>query len=140
MTDILDEWGGDLGTLLHASRWGFDYEGIVYRLHNDPQFALEMRVCKEWRIPHSQFLSWEPEDQAKALAHYVFEARRCTACGVHPEDWPDPTVPVFEATSDVCPGCAELDRYQRYVKERTENAPPSMMDGVKTYLKKVGDG
>lgn len=138
MTDTLDGWGGDVPTLLHALRWGFDYESIVYRLHHDPQFALEMRVCKEWRIPHSEFLSWEPEDQSKALAFYVYEAQRCASCGVHPEDWPDHNEPVYEAEAHFCPGCAELERFKRWLHDKTEKAPASASDGITATLKKTG--
>lgn len=136
----LEEWAGiDLMTLLHAVRWGFDYDAIAYRLQNDRQFAMEMRLCKEWQIPHSRFLSWTPEDQAKALAHMAYEAQRCPGCGIHPTDWPDPDEPVFEATTKVCPGCAELDRFGRWAKERAEDASDDAFDGVKTFLRRVGE-
>lgn len=131
----------ELPTLLHMVRWGFDYEKIVYRLRSDPQFAIEMRVCKEWRIPHSEFLSWAVEDQEKALGHFVYEGQRCGNCGIHPDDWPDPDEPVFEATTRVCPGCAELDRFGRWAKERSEdgNASKDAFDGVKTYLRRLDE-
>lgn len=142
MTDLaaLDEWVGDYPTLLHRTRWTFDIEAIAYRLKVDPQFAIEMRLCKEWQIPHSQFLSWDEEDQAKALGYFYHEAQRCAACGIHPDDWPDPAEPLFEAVAETCPGCAELDRYKRWQEEQMENAPKSAMDGVRSHLRRVADG
>lgn len=134
---LLDAWGADLPTLQHVTRWGFDLDAIAYRLRQDQQFALEMRLCKEWRIPHSEFLSWTPEDQAKALGHYVFEAQRCDSCGIHPTDWPDPDEPDFEVATRVCPGCAELDRWNRWVHEQMEStSTKDAADGVKPYLKR----
>lgn len=136
---LLDEWDGtEVSTILHVCRWGFDYDAIAYRLQHDRQFAMEMRLCKEWRIPHSEFLSWCDEDQSKALAHMAFEAHRCAQCGIHPTDWPDPDEPTFEAVVKVCPGCAELDRWQRWAKERSEDEKANdAFDGVKPYLTRV---
>jgi hypothetical protein len=138
---LLEQWEGvELPTLLHALRWGVNYEDIAYRLQHDGQFAIEMRLCKEWRIPHSEFLSWDEEDQAKALGHFVYEAQRCGQCGIHPTDWPDPDEPVFEAAVKVCPGCAEMDRFGRWMKEKAEDEKANdALDGVKPYLKKVGE-
>jgi hypothetical protein len=135
-----DLWAlDDLPSLFHLARWGFDYEGIVHRLRNDDQFALEMRLCNEWHMPHSVFLDWEPEDQANALAAFAYETRRCGRCGIHPMDWPDPMVPEFDAILEVCPGCAETDRYQRHITEQQERMPKSAGDGVRIALKRRGD-
>ncbi len=126
----------DLPRLLHQSRWNFDYEGIVHRLRHDDLFAAQMRLCNEWHMPHSEFLKWKPQDQANALAYFAHEARRCRQCGIHPDDWPDPEVPLFDAVLEVCPGCAETDRYQRHITDQAERMPKSAADGVRIALKK----
>jgi len=126
-----------LSDLFHASRWGFSYEGIVHRLRNDDLFAAQMRLCNEWHMPLSEFLDrFTPEDQANALAYHAHETRRCKSCGIHPDDWPDPEVPMFDAVLEVCPGCAETDRYQRHITEQQERMPKSASDGVRIVLKK----
>ena len=132
----LDDWGAPLSVLIHATRWTIPYDEIVHRLRQDGQFALEMRLCNEWHIPHSEFLKWAVEDQNKALAFFAYERQRCGSCGVHPMDWPDPTEPVFDAVAETCPGCAETDRYQRYLQEQAERLPKSAADGVRVVLKK----
>lgn len=139
---LVEHWGNaEVPTVLHAVRWGIDIDAIAYRLQNDPQFAAEMRLCKEWRIPHSEFLGWSTEDQKKALGHFFYEALRCGSCGIHPTDWPDPDEPVFEATSLFCPGCYELERFNRWAKEQAESSgAKDAMDGQKPYLKRRDDG
>jgi hypothetical protein len=141
LSEVLDQWAGiEAPVLLHALRWGFDYEAIAYRLRHDGQFAMEMRLCKEWKIPHSQFLKWKPQDQAKALGHMVFEAQRCSECGIHPNDWPDPDEPDWEVAVKVCPGCDVMAKWQRWANERAEDAgSKDAADGVKPYLRRRED-
>lgn len=137
---LLDDWGSDLATLCHTARWGFDLEAISYRLAQDGQFAIEMRLCKDWRIPHSTFLSWTAEDQAKALAHMIHEAQRCSECGIHPNDWPDPEEPDWEVAVKVCPGCEVMAKWQRWAQETAEaTGSKDAADGVKPYLRRRED-
>ncbi len=133
-----DTWlNVDAVTFAHWTRWLYDQEAIVYRLQNDPLFSMQMRLCNEWKMPLSEFLEWGEEDQANALAYFYYEARRCTSCGLHPDDWSDPSEPKYQAQTMVCPGCAELDRHQRWMKEQSETMPASASDGVKSFLKKT---
>lgn len=46
-----------------------------------------MAVAAEYRIPHSQFLSWSEPDRDKAIWHYIRERSRCSECGTRPEEW-----------------------------------------------------
>lgn len=132
-----DSWTlADLPALLHEARWPIDYEAIVFRLQNDDRFAAEMRLCHEWKMPHSVFEKWADADQDKALAYFAHEAIRCHRCGIHPDDWPDPTEPLFDAILETCPGCAETDRFQRHIQEQAERMPKSAQDGVRIVLKK----
>lgn len=135
----LEDWGADVTVLLHAARWSLPYEGIVYRIRQDQQFALEMRLCNDWHIPHSKFLKWDREDQEKALAQFAYERQRCTNCGIHPDDWPDHTIPMFDAVAETCPGCAERARYERYLAEQAEKMPKSATDGLRVVLKRRDD-
>jgi hypothetical protein len=128
----------EVPTVLHAVRWGVDADAIAYRLQSDPQFAAEMRLCKDWRIPHSEFLGWSVQDQQKALGHFFYEAQRCGQCGIHPTDWPNPDEPTFEATALFCPGCHELERFNRWAKQQAEDShSQDALDGQKPYLKRT---
>jgi hypothetical protein len=129
---------GSMPAFLHAIRWGIDFDAIWWRLRHDERFAMEMRVCKEWRIPHSEFLGWGIEDQKKALGHFFYEALRCSQCGIHPTDWPNPDEPTFEATALFCPGCHELERFNRWAKQQAEDShSQDALDGQKPYLKRT---
>lgn len=137
LQEAMAEWEGvALPTLFHATRWAVDLDAVIYRLRSDTQFALEMRFCKDWRIPHSELLGWPEEDQTKALAYFIHEAQRCSDCGIHPNDWPDPDDPIYQVEVRTCPGCAEFARWQRWAQEQSEATNSrDAMDGVKPYLK-----
>ena len=136
MSDVDDWTVADLPGLFHAARYPISYEAIVFRLRNDDRFAAEMRLCHEWHMPHSEFTKWKDDDQDKALAFFSYEVRRCSRCGIHPDDWPDPTEPLFDAVLESCPGCAETDRFQRHIEEQKDRMPKSASDGVRIVLKK----
>jgi hypothetical protein len=97
---------------LHAAREPVDTDWWARRLANDPRFAAEMALCKRWRIPHSEFLSWSPLDREKALAYELHEAGRCHECGMHPDDWPEEgtfdEVPPFTVEATRCYGCLAM--------------------------------
>jgi hypothetical protein len=127
----------DVGPYLHQSRWAVDVDYWGYRLQSDHTFAIEMGLCKEWGIPHSTFLEWGDVDRAKAIAHHLHEARRCT-CGIHPDEW-DPTEypPPFVVEFHTCPGCEAMDSARRHLQERAKSGSGSVNDGVKPYLRRV---
>lgn len=141
MTDVAASEALDamsVPTLLHAVRWGGSFDDIWYRLQNDSQFAMEMRYCNDHNLPHSQFLSWAPEDQAKALAHFYYEAQRCN-CGLRPDDWPEHDHPTFTAEARYCPGCAELARRERWARDQMGDRDKDALDGQTFYLKRAED-
>ncbi|WP_187234209.1 hypothetical protein [Actinomadura sp. HBU206391] len=82
------------------------------RLDADPQFELEMAVCDRYRIPHSEFLSWDEYDREKAIWWMVRERQRCRGCGTRPEEW-DPEQgghkDAYSAGTRMCPGCFHLE-------------------------------
>ncbi len=87
-----------------------------------------MQVAKAYRIPHSEFLGWLPDDQDKALAYEYHlaaeEAAVCPGCGTRHEDWHDPDTdrllmnPVWEPHTYECEGC------KRLAATTLETAPP----------------
>jgi hypothetical protein len=130
----------DLTGLLHAGRWPVDVDMLGWRLRNDHLFALQMAVCREYRIPHSAFLEWDELDQAKAIAFQIHESRRCGTCGILPEDWPDDAPnedPPYEPDVKVCHGCEEMARYTRWLRDQAKE-DDAKMDGVTPYLKRRG--
>lgn len=126
----------DLAPVLHHARWPVDVAEWSYRLRYDHTLSLELRLCGEWGIPHSEFLEWDDVDRAKALAYALHEGRRCRECGIHPDEWdPADYPPPFESAVRECAGCAELARFNRHQQEQAKNAP-SLLDGVKPYLRR----
>lgn len=91
-----------------------------------------MEYCGPLGIPHSTFLSWDPEDQDKAIAWKIHEASRCSSCGTYPEDWldsegryidPQP----FVAKTIRCVGCQVLD-------DKREEIDKDARGSVRAYL------
>lgn len=76
-------------------------------------------------IPHSTFLSWDEDDQDKALAYRRERATVCTGCGTRQVEWEDDRF-AYVAESHQCLGCEVL------AQER-ENIPDEAL-GVWTYL------
>ena len=46
-----------------------------------------MTWCKQAGIPHSEFKSWDVEDQSKALAFLIEENAKCGMCGTAEWEW-----------------------------------------------------
>ena len=76
---------------------------------------LEMSYCAEQGIPHSQFLSWEPEDKAKIVAFLLEKSMRCTLCGTAPWEWEQNKF-AYAPVEDLCQGC-----YQKSVFQDTQS-------------------
>lgn len=91
--------------------------GPAKRLSRDPGFVAELAYCVPAGIPHSVFLDWLEEDQAKALAFQRFESARCPQCGTFPNAWLDDAGrllpdPPFEAELVACYGCRAVAEVQ----------------------------
>lgn len=130
----------ELAHFLHDTRSPLDASHWAHRLRIDPVFAVEMRVCREWRITHSELLSWSALDREKALAYVVHEGRRCKECGIHPEDWPTEVEdPPFEVEANRCFGCLTLnewvDDYRKSTTGRSGEPDPKAMWGLRTHLR-----
>lgn len=78
------------------------------RLRRDRQFEVELTICSEYHITHSEFLGWSPEDQAKAIAIFGHKADRCALCGTADWEW-DPAQGgarhAYEPVEKLCQGC-----------------------------------
>ena len=136
----------EIAHFLHDCRSPVDLGHWAHRLRVDPTFAAEMRVCREWRIPHSHFLGgpceWTTHDREKAVAYVVHESGRCKECGTHPDDWPEETdTPPLEPFATRCYGCVTLNQYiQTYKdgnKDRHGEVPPEATWGFRPHLRPV---
>lgn len=87
-----------------------------------------MRFCNDNGIPHSKFLTWDREDQAKALAFMFEEADRCQMCGTADWEW-QANRNAYEPVLTTCLGCY----YKEIVREGQEIGP-----GVTARLEKPG--
>lgn len=71
-----------------------------------------MRICREYRIRHSEFLDWSDDDRSKAIAEYLHSAAHCSMCGTAPWEW-DPDQGgsrfAYEPVEEICPGCEKKD-------------------------------
>ncbi len=76
-----------------------------------------MAYCYEHAIPHSQFLSWEPEDRAKVLAFALEKGSRCQMCGTADWEWQENRF-AYTPVEDFCQGC-----YQKSVFQDTQSKP-----------------
>lgn len=67
-----------------------------------------MAICWEFRITHSEFLSWDENDRAKTVAYFMEKNERCQLCGTAPWEW-DPKQGgnrfAYEAVGELCQGC-----------------------------------
>ena len=74
------------------------------RLRYDSDLFLQLQLCNEWGIPHSEFLSWDPEDKAKALAFSLEKSSRCEMCGTAEWEWEENRY-AYEPVEHFCMGC-----------------------------------
>lgn len=138
----------ELGDLAHQLRLPVDHDHWAARLRSDPLFAVEMRVCREWGIPHSTFLggeedlppgAWSRLDREKAVAYVLHESARCKQCGLHPADWPEEDDEPYAVEGRRCFGCLAtsrfLDDYQRANQLSNGETDRRAMWGMFTVLR-----
>ena len=99
------------------------------RLRHDRQLEIELTICSEYHIPHSEFLGWSPLDQAKAVAVFAHKNERCALCGTADWEW-DPAQGgsrfAYEPVEKLCQGC--------YVKHEQGSGSP----GTSVVLEPTG--
>lgn len=81
-----------------------------------------MAVCADYRIPHSQFLSWRKTDRDKAIWWHVRERDRCGRCGTRSAEWDETRGGDRNAyTPELgrCRGCELMDSEQDKLKNQS---------------------
>ena len=63
-----------------------------------------MRLCNEWGLPHSEFLAWDEDDRAKAVAYAIEDTLRCQLCGTAEWEW-DEDRRAYAPVEKFCLGC-----------------------------------
>lgn len=92
-----------------------------------------MKVCAEYQIRHSEFLSWDPDDRDKAIWYTVRKSETCPNCGTREVEW-DPdrggNRAAYHAEICRCRGCEV-----KSMAEETEEA--QIGRGIYVKLAKV---
>lgn len=93
-----------------------------------------MALCDDYRIPHSEFLDWDLEDRAKALAYRVEKAERCSMCGTAPWEWEENKF-AYMVEERHCRGC-----YMKHVSnEDKRRLPGTTVELVRTTPKRLAE-
>lgn len=74
------------------------------RLRYDSRLYLELSLCHEWGIPHSEFLNWSTEDRSKAIAFFYEKNERCDLCGTAEWEWQEDKR-AYAPVEEFCMGC-----------------------------------
>lgn len=93
-----------------------------------------MMVCAEYRIPHSQFLSWGKDDRDKAIWFEIRKRQACSGCGTRAEEWDEELGgrrDAYRADWVRCPGCA-----MREAREDSEKPGGAKSRGYTVQLKR----
>jgi hypothetical protein len=90
-----------------------------------------MAVCHDYKIPHSQFLSWSQDDRDKAIWSLLRERQACQGCGTRPDEW-EGDLDAYKAETQMCHGCRAVS----IAREQNKDAPA----GVHVTLRRRGDG
>lgn len=97
-----------------------------------------MVICAEYKIPHSVFLEWEPEDRAKAIAFHLEKGERCQLCGTADWEW-EANRFAYEAVEKQCHGCLHIAAAQEMIRDKTgvtvSLVPTGTMDHAKRLIR-----
>jgi len=75
-----------------------------------------MSVCADYKIPHSEFLSWIDSDRDKAVWWHIRQAEKCPSCGTREGDWAKDHN-AFIGDLKRCRGCEIRERTQESVTD-----------------------
>lgn len=82
-----------------------------------------MAVCADYKIPHSEFLSWSRSDRDKAIWQWVRQREACPSCGTRPDEW-DPEKGgrrlAYVARKRRCLGCAAKQQVEESIEPEKE--------------------
>lgn len=85
-----------------------------------------MAYCYDKGLPHSEFLSWDPEDRAKMLAFMAEKSLTCSMCGTAPWQW-DPyqggDSHAYVPIPVKCEGCAAKDQARETMTDSHSKGP-----------------
>lgn len=81
------------------------HDWAIERVRADSYLALELAVCREYRIPLSAFHAWTPRDQDLAIAQHVVSLDHCPGCGSPTEAMKNPSL--VRLTSRTCLVCQQ---------------------------------
>lgn len=70
-------------------------------------------------LAHSQFLSWDPQDQDLALAWHRGKRELCGGCGTRAQDWERDRF-AYIGQQRACPGCEVLGQERENVPEHAK--------------------
>lgn len=84
---------------------------------------MQMSYCYEKGIPHSEFLSWDPEDRSKTLAYALEQSSRCQLCGTAEWEWEENRF-AYEPQETFCRGCY----LKEVASEGKNNLPGTTID------------
>lgn len=92
------------------------------RLARDPLLEAELDYCGPRGLAHSVFKSWDPLDQAKALAWSARQGQRCPSG--HPPEASDPAyvgeLDGMALTSKLCRMCEQAERGEERYQDARE--------------------
>ncbi|MET8585739.1 hypothetical protein ABZX39_33450 [Streptomyces collinus] len=99
------------------------------RLIRDERLRRELELCREFRIPHSQFLGlgdgrWTERDRAKALALEEYQRTVCPQCGTRYDDWDhggENEEDAYVAVLQRCVGCQVIADKQAELGDQDES-------------------
>lgn len=110
-----DEWPTDaaltLATACLEESMPSGHDWAVERLKTDAYLALELAVCREYRIPLSAFHAWSERDQDLAIAQYVVALDHCPGCGAPTDAMKNPSL--VKLTSRTCLVCQHKHAVQK---------------------------
>lgn len=96
-------------------------------------------MCEIYRIPHSTFLQWDPDDRHKAVMHQIRKSERCPSCGTHPDEW-DPKAGgsrgAYVAKFHTCWGCKTKADGEAELERARENKNVRVPEGTTVRLQR----
>lgn len=81
-----------------------------------------MDYCGAHGIPHSVFLAWHPDDQAKALGWMGEKRQACSQCGTAGWEWEANRL-AYSAEPYVCLGCMAIEQTRKDNAEQAKRMP-----------------
>lgn len=81
-----------------------------------------MAYCGPKGIPHSEFLTWPIDDQAKALGWQSEQNQVCNGCGTSGWEW-ERNRRAYTAAPFVCMGCMALEQGRTANEDQAKKTP-----------------